>query len=157
MLKSYSSVQSTIARTLILWLLSNLGGTLLLGIGFALTHRLNDSTIAVAAGLLAAIITLPLVPLAMPFFAVLGKICAAWPRRSMALVGVLLFFLLANEVLHLLLPFATFFGLLEMSFPYLVAGVLTVLWLYSPGGQTSTAALLTKKRTGRTGHMRLSE
>lgn len=154
MLKSYYSIQSTLVRTLLLWLISNVGGTLLLGGGFALTHRLNDSTIALAAGLLAAIITLPLMPLAVPFFAVLGKICAAWPRRSMALLGVMLFFLAANEALHLLLPFATFWGLLEMSFPYLVAGILTVLWLYSPNGLTSTGTLLTKKHTGR---VRLSE
>ncbi|WP_375435616.1 hypothetical protein [uncultured Hymenobacter sp.] len=154
MLKSYSLLHSTIARTLLLWLISNLGGTLLLGVGFALTHRLNDSTIAVAAGMLAFLVTLPLVPLAVPFFAVLGKVCADWPRRSMALLGVVLFFLLANEVLHLLLPFATFLGLLEMSLPYLAAGILTVLWLYSSGGKTLTTVLLTKKRTG---HVHLSE
>ncbi|HEX8425200.1 hypothetical protein [Hymenobacter sp.] len=153
MLKSYSSIQPTIVRTLLLWLISNIGGTLLLGIGFAL-RRLDDSTIAIAAGLLAAIVTLPLVPLAVPFFAVLGKICAKWPRRSMALLGVTLFFLLANELLHLLLPFATFWGLLEMSLPYLASGVLTVLWLYSPTGKSSTTVLLTKKRMS---HAHLSE
>ncbi|MBC8083827.1 MAG: hypothetical protein H7Z21_11500 [Hymenobacter sp.] len=151
MLRSTTSISLTIVRTLLLWLLSNLGGTCLLGLGFgfALTHRLNDSTIAITAGLLAAIVTLPLVPLAVPFFAVLSRYCPDWSRRSMALLGVGLFFLLANELLRFLLPFASLGGLLEMSLPYLATGLLTVFWLYSPGGKTSTAALWTKKRVAR--------
>jgi len=147
MLKSSTSIPSTITRTLVLWLLSNLGGTFLLGFGFALTHRLNDSTIAVAAGVLAALVTLPLVPWALPFFAVIPRFCPACSRRSVALLGVTLFFLAANELLHLLLPFATFWGLLEMSVPYLAAGLCTVGWLYSPSGKTSTAGLWHKKST----------
>ena len=146
---SSTSIQSTITRTLLLWLLSNLGGTLLLGMGFALTHQLNDSTIAIAAGLLAALITLPLVPLALPFFALVTRFCPACSRRSVALLGVTLFFLAANELLHLLLPFATFWGLLEMSVPYLAAGLLTVSWLYSPNGKSSTAALWPRKQNNR--------
>ncbi|MBO0359317.1 hypothetical protein J0X19_15245 [Hymenobacter sp. BT186] len=149
MLTSSTSIQSTITRTLLLWLLSNIGGTFLLGVGFALTHHLNDSTIAIAAGLLAALITLPLVPLALPFFALVARFCPACSRRSVALLGVTLFFLAANELLHLLLPFATFWGLLEMSVPYLAAGLLTVFWLYSSGGKTSTAALFPKKQDNR--------
>lgn len=147
MFKASTSTQSTITRTLLLWLISNLGGTLLLGASFALTHQLTDSTIAVAAGLLAAVITIPLVPLALPFFALLARFCPAYSRRSVALLGVTLFFLAANELLHLLLPFATFWGLLEMSAPYLAAALLTVVWLYSSGGKTSTAALWYKKST----------
>ncbi|UOG73994.1 hypothetical protein MTX78_17950 [Hymenobacter tibetensis] len=147
MFNAYTSVQPTIIRTLLLWLFSNLGGTFLLGLGFALTHRLNDSTIAVAAGLLAAIITLPLVPLAVPFFAVLGRVCSGWSRRSMALLGVTLFFILANELLRFMLPFVSLEGLLEMSSPYLAAGLITVFWLYSPGGKTSTTAIWSRRNT----------
>lgn len=138
MLQSYSRIRSTIIRTAILWLFGNLGGTLILGLCLSL-NRLDDCTLALGAGLIAAIISLPLVPLGIPFFAVLGKTCRSWSRRSIALLGVVLFFLLANELLRFFLPFLTWSSLLELAVPYLIAALGTVFWLYSPHGQLRTS------------------
>lgn len=141
MLKSATaSLQPTVVRTLILWLCSNLGGTVLLGLTFS-AERLEDFTIALLAGLVAAVVSLPLVPLAIPFFAVLGRFCPACSRRSVAFLGITLFFLLANQLLLLGLPFLSLGGLLSMSLPYWVAAALAVYWLYSPAGLTATAPL----------------
>ncbi|SNC75108.1 hypothetical protein SAMN06265337_2708 [Hymenobacter gelipurpurascens] len=127
----YSSVQATLIRTLLLWLFSNVGGTLWLLVDFSL-DRLNDYSIALLAGLVAAMASLAIIPLVIPFFALMTRCCSDWPRRTMALLGVGLFFLVANYLLLLLLPIGSLSGLLEMSLPYLGAGLLTVLWLYGP-------------------------
>ena len=52
-------------------------------------------------------------------------------------MGVVLLFLLANELLRFLLPFVSFGGLLELSLPYLAAGLLTMFWVYSPASKTA--------------------
>ena len=135
---SYSSANySTITRTLMLWVLSNLGGTLWLTLDFA-SDRLEDYSIALMAGLLAALVSLAIVPLVLPFFSLMGLLRPGWSRRSVALVGVTLFFLLANQLLLGLVPIKTLAGLLPLSGPYWVASVLTVLWLYGPARQAST-------------------
>ena len=132
-----SLISSTVLRALILWFMSNLGGTLLLGAILAF-GRLEDSSIALIAGMLAVIITLPLVPLAVPFLALLSRLQPNWSRRSIATLGVTLFFVLAHQLLVLLLPFLSSLSLLEMTAPYLVAAWATVFWLYSPDGQYRT-------------------
>jgi hypothetical protein len=137
-MRSFTSlISSTVLRALILWFMSNVGGTLLLGAILAV-GRLEDSAIALMAGLLAVIITLPLVPLAVPFLALLSRLQPTWSRRSIATLGVTLFFLVAHQLLVLLLPFLSSLSLLEMTAPYLVAAWATVFWLYSPEGQQRT-------------------
>ena len=90
---SYSSANSsTITRTLILWLLSNLGGTLWLTLDFA-SDRLEDYSIALMAGLIAALVSLAIVPLTVPFFTLMNVLRTGWSRRTVALLGVTLFFL----------------------------------------------------------------
>jgi hypothetical protein len=118
MQSSTSSISATVLRALALWLFSNLGGTVMLGMILSL-GRLEDATIALMAGLLAVIITLPLVPLAVPFLALLSRLQPGWSRRSIAMVGVTLFFVLANQLLVMVLPFLSSVSLLEMTAPYL--------------------------------------
>lgn len=136
-MKTFSSPQvaassSTIRRTLLLWLISNLGGTSWLLLDFA-KERLADYSIALFIGLLAALISLFIVPLVIPFFAVMCRCCSGWMRRSMACLGVVLFYVLANLILLLGLPIDSFSSLLGMSVPYLSVALLTVFWLYGPG------------------------
>jgi hypothetical protein len=138
MVNTYTSVQATLIRTLLLWLLSNLGGTLWLIIDFS-HDRLADYSIALMAGLMAAMVSLAIIPLVIPFFALMTRCCSDWPRRTMALLGVGLFFLVANNLLLLLLPIDSLASLLEMSLPYLGSGVLAVLWLYGPSARPLSA------------------
>ncbi|WP_019948561.1 hypothetical protein [Hymenobacter aerophilus] len=126
-----SANQSTIARTLILWLLSNVGGTLWLTLDFA-SERLDDYPIALMVGLTAALTSLAIVPLVLPFFVLMGRLRADWPRRTIALTGITLFFLLANQLLLGFIPMKSVAALLPFSLPYGVAAVLGVLWLYGP-------------------------
>ncbi|TGD79033.1 hypothetical protein [Hymenobacter wooponensis] len=137
MINSYPSVQSTFVRTLLLWLLSNLGGTLWLTIDFSL-DRLADYSIALLVGLVAAMVSMVIIPLVVPFFAVMTRY-SDWPRRTMALLGVSLYFLVANYLLLLLLPVTSLIGLLDLSLPYLGSAILTVLWLYGPAARAELA------------------
>lgn len=140
MLHYYASTsRSTIARTLVLWLLSNLGGTLWLLLDFA-SDRLEDYSIALMAGLVGALVSLAIVPLVVPFFTLMSGFRASWSRRTMALAGVTLFFLLANQLLLLLIPIDSLRGLLPMSLPYWGAAVLAVLWLYGPAQRVAATA-----------------
>ena len=140
MLHYYATTShSTTIRTLILWLLSNLGGTLWLMLDFA-SDRLEDYSIALMAGVVAALLSLAIVPLVIPFFTFMGQVAGPWSRRSMALAGVLLFFLLTNQLLLLLSPVDSLQALLPMSLPYGVAAVFAVFWLYGPAQRQSVAA-----------------
>jgi len=140
MLHYYAATsQSTTTRTLILWLLSNVGGTLWLTFDFA-SDRLEDYSIALMSGLVAALVSLAIVPLVVPFFTLMSGLRASWSRRTLALGGVTLFFLLANQLLLLLLPINSLRGLLSMSLPYWGAAVLAVLWLYGPARRVVAAS-----------------
>lgn len=132
-----STNYSTITRTLVLWVLSNLGGTLWLMLDFA-SDRLEDYSIALMAGLIAALISMTIVPLTIPFFTLMNMLHAGWSRRSVALLGVTLFFLLANRILLAFVPIESLRGMLPLSMPYWLAAVLTVLWLYGPARQVGT-------------------
>ncbi|MDU0371923.1 hypothetical protein ACFPAF_16095 [Hymenobacter endophyticus] len=141
MLYHYATTShSTTIRTLILWLLSNVGGTLWLLLDFA-AERLTDYSIALLAGMVAAIISLAVVPLVIPFFTVMSQVKPGWSRRSMALGGILLLFLLTNQLLVLLSPVDSLRALLPMSLPYGVAAVLTVFWLYGPAQRQVVTAM----------------
>ncbi|MBX0290889.1 hypothetical protein K3G63_10590 [Hymenobacter sp. HSC-4F20] len=132
MLLLTTSTYSTITRAFILWALANLGGTLWLLLDFSL-DRVDDYPIALMTGLIAALISLAIVPLVIPFFSLMCRLRVGLSRRSLALGGVTLFFLLANWLLEWLLPVGSSASLLSMSLPYWAAAMLTVLWLYSPG------------------------
>jgi hypothetical protein len=138
MVNSYTSVQSTFIRTLLLWLISNLGGTLWLTIDFSL-DRLTDYSIALMVGLVAAMVSITIIPLVLPFFALMTRCCSDWSRRTMALLGVSMFFLVANYLLLHLLPVHSLLALLEMSLPYLGSAILAVLWLYGPTARPELA------------------
>ncbi|RSK35453.1 hypothetical protein [Hymenobacter metallilatus] len=140
MLHHYATTShSTTVRTFILWLLSNAGGTLWLLLDFA-SARLADYSIALLAGLLAALVSLAVVPLVIPFFTMMSRVKPGWSRRSMALGGVVLFFLLANQLLVLLSPIDSMQAVLPLSLPYGVAAVLAVFWLYGPAQRAAVAA-----------------
>ncbi|GAB2769153.1 hypothetical protein HNQ93_000277 [Hymenobacter luteus] len=132
-----TSAYSTIARAFILWAFANLGGTLWLLLDFSL-ERVDDYPVALLTGLVAALVSLCIVPLVIPFFSLMCHLQVGLSRRSLALIGVTLFFLLANKLLELLLPINSVHDLLSMSLPYWAAAMLTVLWLYSPGQREST-------------------
>jgi|GEM_PF-3784430 len=139
MIHSYAYTQSTIKRAFQLWLFSNVGGTLFLTGEFAL-DRLTDYPIALMTGMVAAMISLCIVPLVIPFFTLMTRFCSGWSRRSMALVGVSLFYVAANQLLLLFVPIDSLSSLLGMSFPYLLAALLTVGWLYGPALRKQPAA-----------------
>ncbi|SDX90522.1 hypothetical protein [Hymenobacter psychrophilus] len=134
---------STIIRTLILWLLSNIGGTLWLTLDFAY-ERLEDYPIALMVGLTAALTSLAIVPLVVPFFVLMSRLQADWPRRTVALTGIILFFLLANQVLLGLIPMNSVAELLPFSLPYGIAAVLGVLWLYGPARHVAAPSQRTR-------------
>lgn len=137
MLLLNTAASSTITRTFILWVLANLGGTLWLVLDFSL-DRIDDYPIALMTGLIAALVSLAIVPLVIPFFSLMCRLQVGLSRRSLALGGVTLFFLLANWLLELLLPVGSGASLLSMSLPYWAAAMLTVLWLYSPNQRENT-------------------
>ncbi len=135
---SYTAANySTITRTFILWLVSNVGGTLWLLLDFAY-ERLDDYPIALMVGLTAALISLAIIPLVVPFFALMTRLQANWSRRTVALTGIILFFLLANRLLVGLVPLKSLTDLVPFSLPYGIAAVLGALWLYGPARHVAT-------------------
>ena len=119
------------ARTLHIWLLSNLGGTAWLVFDFC-RDSLADVAVPLVIGLMAALFSLVTVPVAIPFFALVQRMCAGWRCRLTALAGVLLVFALGNFVLLKLLPIGPASSLLSLSRPYLGAALAATLWLYRP-------------------------
>ncbi|GAA3982680.1 hypothetical protein [Hymenobacter antarcticus] len=124
---------SPLARTLYVWLFSNLGGTALLVLDFGLEHP-GDVGVPLLIGLMTALISLAYVPLALPFFALAQRACVGWKCRILAVSGVIVVFGLANFLLLQWLPIGTLGSLLNISQPYLGAALLTVAWLYWPLG-----------------------
>ena len=124
---------SALARTLYVWLFSNVGGTALLALDFGLEHP-EDLGVPLLIGLMAALISLAYVPLALPFFALAQRAGAGWKCRLLAVAGVTAVFGLANYLLLQWLPVGTLGSLLNISQPYLGAALLTVAWLYFPKG-----------------------
>jgi len=131
--------KKSILKGFALWLLSNVGGTLLLGAHFSL-ERAEDFTIGLLSGLLAAVVSIVLVPFCIPFFEVVGNLCACWSRRTAALIGVVLFYSAANFLLLYFLPILTLESVVSMSFPYLLAALGAVFYLYHSAGRYSTAS-----------------
>ena len=127
-----SATQTTAtARTLQIWLLSNLGGTAWLVFDFC-RDSLADVAVPLIIGLMAALLSLATVPVAIPFFALVQRMCAGWRCRLTALAGVLLVFALGNFLLLKLLPIGPASSLLSLSRPYLGAALAATLWLYRP-------------------------
>ncbi|MFC6224056.1 hypothetical protein ACFP2F_12470 [Hymenobacter artigasi] len=137
-----SSSSSALVRTLMVWLLSNLGGTSVLALDFSIESP-ADLTIPLLVGFMAALISLAYVPLAWPFFALAQRICTGWRCQLLAVAGVVTVFGVANYLLLQWLPIGSFGTLLTFSRPYLGAALLAVAWLYRPqsAGQPATAKL----------------
>jgi hypothetical protein len=126
-----SSHTTATARTLSIWLLTNLGGTAWLVLDFC-RESPADIVIPLIIGLMAAGLSLAAVPLAIPFFAMAQRYCSGWRCRLSALVVVVLGYAASNYLLLHLLPLGPINGLLSISQPYLVAAVLAVMWVYRP-------------------------
>ena len=119
------------ARTLSIWLLTNLGGTAWLILDFCRDSP-SDIVVPLIIGLMAAVLSLAAVPLAIPFFAMAQSYCTGWRCRFTALLVVMMGYAASNYLLLHLLPLGPVSSLLTISQPYLVAAVLAVMWLYRP-------------------------
>ena len=125
------SQPTTIGRTLTVWLLSNLGGTIWLVLDFC-RYSPEDFAIPLVFGLMAALLSLATVPLAVPIFALAQRQCINWRCRLVVLAAVLLVFALGNFILPHLLPIGPASSLLSFSWPYLSTALVAALWLYRP-------------------------
>ncbi|WP_460557113.1 hypothetical protein [Hymenobacter daeguensis] len=119
------------ARTLRIWLLTNLGGTSWLVLDFCRDSP-SDIVVPLIIGVMAALLSLAAVPLAIPLFAVAQRYCTGWSCRFMALAVVVLGYAASSYLLLILLPIGPISSLLSISQPYLVATVLAVMWAYRP-------------------------
>lgn len=119
------------ARTLSIWLLTNLGGTTWLVMDFCRDSP-TDAFVPLIIGLVAAMLSLVAVPLAIPLFALAQNYCTAWLCRLTALAVVLSGFAASNYLLLRLLPIGPVSSLLSMTQCYLIAAVLAVIWVYRP-------------------------
>lgn len=118
-------------RTLTVWLLSNLGGTLWLVLDFC-RYSPEDFAIPLVVGMMAALLSLATVPLAVPIFVLAQRQCINWRCRLVALAAVLLVFALGNFTLLHLLPIGPAGSLLRFSWPYLGTALVAALWVYRP-------------------------
>jgi hypothetical protein len=119
------------ARTLRIWLLTNLGGTAWLVLDFC-RESPSDIMVPLIIGLMAALLSLLAVPLAIPFFALTQLYCSGWQCRLSALAVVVAGFVASNYLIINTLPVGPVSSLLTISQPYLVATVLAVMWIYRP-------------------------
>lgn len=126
-----ATCSSALGRTLRVWLLGNLGGTGLLTLDFSSKYP-SDLAVPLVMGLMAALLSLALVPVAWPFFAMAHRACTGSRCRILALSGVLVVFAVSNVALLHWLPIGPFSTLLSFSRLYLGAAVLAVAWLYRP-------------------------
>jgi len=131
MLFSTSLANYSLRKALSLWLLSNLGGTILLTVDFAL-DRPADFSIGLFSGLLAAVVSLAVLPLCVPIFTLLGKLPTCTARRTIGAVAVLGCYALANFFVMHHLPVVDLRSLLTMSLPYLAAALAAVYFLCEP-------------------------
>jgi hypothetical protein len=128
---STSPQPTATARTLSIWLLTNLGGTAWLILDFCRDSP-SDIAVPLIIGLMAAVLSLAAVPLAIPFFAMAQSYCTGWRCRLTALLVVMMGYAASNYLLLYLLPLGSVSSLLAISQPYLGAAVLAVMWLYRP-------------------------
>ncbi len=131
--------QSALARTMWVWLFSNLGGTALLVLDFSFKYP-TDLAIPLVVGLMVALLSLACVPLAWPFFAMSRCACTELRCRLLALAGVLVVFGVAHMALLHWLPIGSPSSLLSFSRPYLGTAVLAVAWLYRPRQKAAKVA-----------------
>lgn len=121
----------SLRKALSLWLLSNLGGTVLLTLDFALDNP-ADFSIGLLSGLLAAVVSLVVLPLCVPMFLLLGRLPTCTARRMLGAVAVLGCYALANGFALHHLPVVDMRSLLTMSLPYLAAALAAVYFLCEP-------------------------
>ncbi|MBW3128277.1 hypothetical protein [Hymenobacter profundi] len=121
----------SLRKALSLWLLSNLGGTILLTLDFAL-DRPADFSIGLFSGLLAALVSLVVLPLCVPLFSLLGQLPTCSARRTIGTAAVLGCYALTNFFVMHHLPVVDLRSLLTMSLPYLAAALAAVYFLCEP-------------------------
>ena len=127
----FATAPTATARTLTVWLLSNLGGTAWLLVDFCRDSP-EDFGIPLVVGLMAALLSLATVPLAIPIFALAQRQCTSWRCRLLAVAAVLVVFAMGNFALLHLLPIGPASSLLGFSWPYLGTALLAALWVYRP-------------------------
>ena len=111
MAKRHEATRAALKHTLTLWLISNLGGTLILAIKFSL-DRLDDAIIALVSGAAAAILSLFILPLWIPFFSMLNCVECRRVQYLVMLSGSVLFYFLANILLLCFFPLGTLDGVM---------------------------------------------
>jgi len=129
MAKPHTITRNALKHTFTLWLLSNLGGTLILAIRFSL-DRADDIIIALASGAIAATLSLFILPLWVPFFSALNCVECRRVQYLVMLSGSVLFYFIANILLLYLFPLGTLDGVMELTFPYLISAFVTITYLY---------------------------
>ena len=129
MAKHYEVTRTALKHTLTLWLISNLGGTLILAIKFSL-DRLDDAIIALVSGAVAAVLSLFILPLWIPFFSMLNCVECRRVQYLVMLSGSVLFYFLANILLLCFFPLGTLDGVMELTFPYLLSAIVTITYIY---------------------------
>ncbi|UOR05605.1 hypothetical protein MUN82_00550 [Hymenobacter aerilatus] len=131
MLSFTSLTNYSLRKALSLWLLSNLGGTILLTIDFAL-DRPADFSIGLFSGLLAALVSLLVLPFCVPLFRLLGQLSTCSARRTIGTVAVLGCYAVTNFFVLHHLPVVDLRSLVTMSLPYLAAALAAVYFLCEP-------------------------
>ncbi|WP_324676171.1 hypothetical protein [Hymenobacter sp. GOD-10R] len=129
MAKRYEITRDSLKHTLSLWVLSNLGGTLILAIKFSL-GRLDDVIIALVSGCVAAVLSLFVLPLWIPFFSAINCVECRRVQYLVMLSGSVLFYFMANILLLCFFPLGTLDGVMELTFPYLLSAIVTITYLY---------------------------
>jgi hypothetical protein len=129
MASSYATTRTALMQTLTLWFVSNLGGTLLLTLKFFL-DRPNDAVIGLVSGLIAALLSLAIVPIWVPFFALINCVDCRRTQFLVMMLGSVLFYFLANTLLLYLMPLSTLDGVIDMTFPYLLSALITITYMY---------------------------
>ncbi|GGE95592.1 hypothetical protein [Hymenobacter cavernae] len=124
-----AATRATLVQTLIIWLVSNLGGTFFLALLFGLDHP-TDVAIALIGGMLAALLSLFLIPLWVPFFALINCVECRRTQFLAMLLGSVTFYFIANLLLLYLLPLGTLDGVMEMTFPYLLSAFIAITYMY---------------------------
>ncbi|OUJ75447.1 hypothetical protein [Hymenobacter crusticola] len=129
MAKRYEITRNSLKQTLLLWVLSNLGGTLILAIKFSL-GRLDDALIALVSGGIAALLSLFVLPLWVPFFSAINCVECRRVQYLVMLSGSVLFYFIANILLLYCFPLGSLDGVMELTFPYLLSAFVTITYLY---------------------------
>jgi hypothetical protein len=129
MANSFTITRTAFVQTLTLWFVSNLGGTLLLACKFSLDQA-DDAVIALVSGLIAALLSLAIIPIWLPFFAWINCVNCRRLQFLAMMLGSVLFYFLANALLLYVMPLGSLDGILELTFPYLLSALIAISYTY---------------------------